>query len=59
MEPLALDPDDHRNQRFERADVAIVVAVKAQVVVEAVQRKGRFDGDPGQSAGSFRQRYPL
>jgi hypothetical protein len=34
MEHVALDPDDHRNQRFERADVAIVMSEKAQVVVE-------------------------
>jgi hypothetical protein len=33
-ERLAFDPDDDGDQRFERAEIAIVVAVKAQVVVE-------------------------
>jgi hypothetical protein len=55
VEPFPVDPDHDRNQRFERTDVAIVMTVKAQMVVEAVERKGRFDGDWGQAAGSLRR----
>jgi hypothetical protein len=45
MKRIAFDADDHRDQRFERADVAIVMAVKAQMVVETVERKRGFDRD--------------
>jgi hypothetical protein len=45
MERLTFDADDHRDQRLERADVTIVMAVKAQMVVQTVERKRRFDGD--------------
>jgi hypothetical protein len=50
VERFSLDPDDHRDQRLERADVAIVMSVEPQMVVETVERERRFDGDPGQSA---------
>jgi hypothetical protein len=54
VEPFPVDPDHDRNQRFEGADVAIVMTVKAQMIVETVERKRRFDGDWGQAAGSLR-----
>jgi hypothetical protein len=50
---LAFDADDDGDERFERSDVAIVVAVKAQVVVETVERKRRFRRDVGQRANSL------
>ncbi len=34
VEHFAVDADDHGDQRFERADVAVVMPVKAQMVVE-------------------------
>jgi hypothetical protein len=49
---FAFDPNDDGDERFERADVAIVVAVEAQVVVETVERKRRFRRDVGQWANS-------
>jgi hypothetical protein len=36
---LAFHPHDDGDQRFERADVAIVMPVKAQMVLETVQRE--------------------
>jgi hypothetical protein len=50
MKRLAVDTDDHGDQRLERADVAIVMSVEPQMVVETVERERRFDGDAGQSA---------
>jgi hypothetical protein len=42
MEPIAVDPDDDRDERFERADVAIARPVEPQVIVEVIQRERRF-----------------
>ena len=39
------DADGHRDQRFKSADVAIVVAVESQMVVETVERERRFGSD--------------
>jgi hypothetical protein len=50
VERFSVDPEDHGDQRLERTDVAIVMSVEPQVVVETVERERRFDGDPGQSA---------
>jgi len=55
---VAIDPDDDGDQRFERADVAIVMSEEPQMVVETVERERRLSGDSGQSAGSFGSWWP-
>jgi hypothetical protein len=47
-ERFAFDADDDGDQRFEGADVAVVMTVEAEMVVQAIQGERRFGGEVGQ-----------
>jgi hypothetical protein len=58
VQPLTVDPDNDRDQGFERTDVAIVVAVKTEMVVEPIEGEGRFGGrTSGQRALFLSRRF--
>lgn len=39
-DPFAVDPQDDRDERFERAEVLIVLSAEAEMILEAFERKG-------------------
>ncbi|GAC1408541.1 MAG: hypothetical protein NVSMB64_16890 [Candidatus Velthaea sp.] len=48
MEPFAIEPDDHRNERFERAQILIVLTAEAERIGEALKGEGGLGGQCGQ-----------